>query len=100
MEGLTAEARAVLEKNIDSVLEKPEEREEIYSSTLKEHGIEPNLETILSFITGFLTGLMAQFYVSKYGRFLNADEIGELTELMKRRAFEIRMAFMGTRIEK
>jgi len=99
MGSLTDEARIVLEKNIDNILKKPEAAEEIYSIVLREHGIEPNLETVLSFITGFLTGIMQHFYIVAYNRSLNPNEIKTLIALMKRKAFEMRMAFLETRIK-
>ncbi len=86
MEGLDRKARALLEKMIDGILENPKEREDIYSYVLSEQGIEPNLETILSFIMGFLTGVLQHFHITEYDRYLNPDEISELNELLKRRA--------------
>lgn len=98
MEGLDKDARTVLERNVDDILKKPKGMEETFSSTLRAQGIEPNLETVLSFITGLLLGIVEGIYDCKYDRLMNSDERDELDELLKRRAWEIRQALMSTRI--
>lgn len=99
MKHLDNELRMILEKQFDDVIKEPKEFEEMFRSVLRDQEIEPNLETILSFITGFLTGLIDGLYLQKIGRTLKGKEIFELNELLKRRAFELRQAFMSTRIE-
>lgn len=99
MKDLDDEVRILVEKNIDAIIKKPKEIEEAYRFILREQGIQPNLETILSFITGMLAGIADSFYRFKYERLTNLDEKDELIELLKRRAFELRQAFIGARIE-
>lgn len=94
------DVRIKLEKEVDSILKDPKWVEETFSSALRAQGIEPNLETILSFITGLLVGIADGVYFLKFSRSMNSDEIVELVELLKRRAFEIRQAFISTRIER
>ena len=99
MKKLDNTARIVVEKNIDSMINTPKETEETYRFIIGDQGIEPNLETILSFVTGMLMGVVDGFYYSKYKRLMDNDERNELLELLKRRAFELRQAFISTRIE-
>ena len=99
MKSLDDDIRAVLEKNVDTIVDEPEKAEEALSIALRKQGIEPNLESSLSHATGFLTGLVEGMYIYKFKRHPNPEERDELLELLKRRAFEIRMAFMSTRME-
>jgi hypothetical protein len=92
-------ARVMVEQIIDNIMQDPIVAEETYRFILKKQGIEPNLETILSFITGLLNGAVEGFYTFTHERLLNSDERNRLAELLKRRAFELRQAFMSTRIE-
>jgi len=96
---LDSTARDILEENIDGVLERPEEFEQGYRKVLREMGVEPNLETVLSFISGFLQGLIWDYYLRVKQRNMNPEEIADLTKLMKRRAWELRHAFLLTRVE-
>lgn len=96
---LDDDARVALEANIDDFISKPKDTERAYSIALREQGIEPNLETILAYITGMLTGVVYGVYLWKYERLLKPDELKVLIGLLKRRAFELRLAFMDTRIE-
>ena len=99
MKGLDENARIIVEKNIDSVINEPEQTEKAFRNTLREQGIEPNLETVLSSISGYIEGIVDGFYYHEYNRLMNDDERKELTQLLKRRAFEIRQTFVSTRIE-
>lgn len=99
MEGLTKEARLLVERNIDSIIKDPKSYEEWFSDILREMGIELNLETMVSFSSGFVVGMIQEFYYKTLNRSVNHEETTELYEIMKRRAFEIRMALMTTRIE-
>ena len=99
MAKLDETVRMWLEKEVDIVIKDPKKIEEFFSLILRGQGIEANLETILSFLTGFLTGYIQAMYVIKYGREINPDELLELIKLLKRRAFEMREVFIGTRIE-
>ena len=99
MKSLDKDARIIVEKNIDTLIKYPKRAEKMYRDSLRRQGIEPNLETILSSIAGYIEGLVEGFYNLKHGRALNEDERNELFDLLHRRAFEIRQAFVGTRIE-
>jgi len=96
---LDKEARNWLEREVDSVISDTYSFEAMAKDILSRQGIEPNLETILSFLTGTLTGMVSAHYVAKYKRMPNDAEFLELYSLLKRRAFEMRMAFMNTRVE-
>lgn len=96
---LDEDVRMWLEKEVDKVIKDPKRIEGFYSVILKGQGIEPNLETLLSFLTGALTGYIQAMYVAKYDREPTSEERLELVKLLKRRAFEMRTAFVSTRIE-
>jgi hypothetical protein len=93
-----SEARVAVEQNVDAIIMDALIMEEAFSYTLSMQGIEPNLETLLSFICGGLYGLINGIYHVKHGRSLNSDEAKEVDKLIKRRAWEVRQAFMGTRM--
>ena len=90
--------RLSLEETIDNFIKTPVESEEIVSILLEAQGIEPNLDTILSLIAGTAWGLATGFYLKKYKRIMNKDENIELIQLIKRRAWELREAFIEKRI--
>jgi len=98
--GFDADARRALEQDVDSVLKDPRTVESNSTLLLRGVGIEPSLETILSYITGMITGRVHAIYRTKYNRELNRDEARELIDLLRRRAWEIRQAFIAARIEK
>ena len=99
MTGLDKEARIIVEKNIDSIIKNPKKAEESFRVSLIMQGIQPNLETVLSMITGYIEGLVESNYIVRYNRQMNMDERNNLNELLNRRAFEIRQALLSTRIE-
>lgn len=99
MKDLDPDERSLLEEAIDKILKNPEKTEEDVRWVLRTQGIEPNLETVLSFITGVIYGGLSIFHQFKYKRDLNPDEQAESIQLLKRRAFEMRQVFIGTRIE-
>jgi len=96
---LDDEIRIALEKNIDSILKDPEDHEKTWRSMLIGQGIEPNLETVLSFLIGDLYGLVWGYYIFRHARDMNIEEHKDLIAVLRRRAFELREAFIGTRIE-
>ena len=102
MTGLEEEAVDAVEKNVDSIIKDPKKAERLFSLFLTAQGIESNLETILSFIDGLLLGGVSELYNFKFHKgFLESEEeLLELTNLLKRRAWEMREAFINTRIEK
>ena len=98
MEKLDETVRMWLEREVDKVIKDPKNFENFYSLILQGQGIEANLETVLSFLTGFLTGYIQAMYAVKYDREIKTEELAELIKILKRRAFEMRSAFIGTRI--
>ena len=99
MAGLDKEARSNIEDTVDLLLKDPKKYEVSYSEALKKLGIEPSLETVLSFSSGYILGLTAGHIISRYKRIMKIEEVTEFLNLMKRRAWELRQAFIGTRIE-
>ena len=99
MKGLDRDARSLVEMEIDGALKDSVNYEKNIRTVLRVQGIEPNLETVLSFITGLIWGRLIGFYSSKYHRHLNRGEMREVSQLLKRRAFELRQVFISTRIE-
>jgi len=99
MDSLNNEIRTLVEKEVDNILKKPRKMEDSIRLTLSVQGIEPNLETVLSYITGLILGRVLQVYVSIYNREITHNEMNELIQLLKRRAFELRQTFISTRIE-
>ena len=91
--------RTMIEKMIDSWMKDPKVTEETYRFILEKQGIEPNLETVLSFIAGIIYGASDGAYAVKYERLMNVVERKELIELMNIIIFEIRQALASTRIE-
>jgi hypothetical protein len=94
---LDDEVRLSLEKSIDNFIKTPVESEKTASNILEAQGIEPNLETILSLIAGTALGITFAFYRKKFNRDINRDECIDLIQLIKRRAWELREAFIETR---
>ncbi len=90
--------RLLLEESIDNFINDPVETEKISSIVLEAQGIDSNFDTILSFINGSAWGLTMAFYFSKHKRPMNENESLDFLELMKRRASELRQAFIDTRI--
>lgn len=63
--------RTMIEKMIDSWMKDPKVTEETYRFILKEQGIKPNLETVLSFIAGIILGASDGVYAIKHRRLMN-----------------------------
>jgi hypothetical protein len=97
---LDQDIRSILESNLDAVINDPEKAERAVTYILARQGIEANLETLLGYLTGMISGLISGIYLCKHRRNLNSEEELELTNLLKRRAWEMRQAFIGTRINK
>ena len=91
--------RVYLEEAFDKFIREPKEYEKAYSILLRMQGIEPNLDAILSFISGYMYGCMIAYYIFTYDRKPTPEEDRAFHELMKRRAWELRQAFIATRIE-
>lgn len=90
--------RLNLEKAIDELLSQPMIIEERARTYLIEMGIEPSLETVLSYICGGLMGLVTASSTGRHGSIRDQNIEGAIT-LLKRRAWELRRAFINTRVE-
>ena len=97
--GLDQNARLALENFIDQVLKDPEQYEALIKIVLRSQGIEPTLDSCLSLVAGYSLGGVISFYAVTLKREMNDDEINNYVQLMKRRAWEIRQAFIETRIK-
>lgn len=95
---LDEEIRGAFEKVFDNHLKDPKKTEEVCRIILEVQLIEPNLETILSFIAGQSFGWLNAMYIDKFKRYMNREESFAFIELMRRRAWELREAVMRTRI--
>lgn len=93
------DAKNFLEKYIDAIFKEHEDFEDIFRNILCGQGIEPNLETILSYIIGNVIGFLDGFYLSKHNRTMNVNERKELIDFLKSRAFQLRQAFASTRVK-
>jgi len=91
--------RVALEEAFDSFIREPKKYEKGFSTLLRMVGIEPNLDSILSFISGCMYGCMIAYYRNSYRRSPTKEEYRAFNEWIKRRAWELRQAFIGTRIE-
>jgi hypothetical protein len=92
------DARNIIETNLDTFLKHPKETEMTIRSSLIKQGIEPNLETVLAFLNGLMVGILRGYYIIKVKRSPTPDEEMEYYEVLKRRAMELRSAFIETRI--
>ena len=92
------EIRVKLEEFLDIILSDRDKFKKSFSIVLEDQGIEANLETILSFIAGDTFGVTTGMYHIKHERSMNVDEMSDYLQILKRRAWELRQAFIGTRI--
>lgn len=96
---LDARLRSILETNIDTVMNEPDKSMKAFNLILKDSGIEPNLESVLSAIVGYIYGIADLWYITNYKKNIPDDEFVEVVKLMKRRAWEMRQAFISTYLE-
>lgn len=87
--------RLYIEERIDKILE-GEISEFGAKQMLTDLGIEPNLETSLSFLAGGLFTRAIAMSASKYGKFREKDVDGA-AELLSRRIMEMRQYYLQTR---
>ena len=90
--------RILLEKHIDDVLEDPEVYEEVFKKSLMIMGIEPNLETILAHSTGIIMGRLLTRSRMTAREMNQAKIVQDAWIILRRRAYEMREAFLSTRI--
>jgi hypothetical protein len=91
--------RKIILKNIDNVLENPKQIEKGYCKNIVKLGIEPTLETVLSYFSGLLLGTFIGYYMYRYDRAVTEEEINEFHDLMKRYTGTLRETFLQTRLE-
>lgn len=92
---LYGDARVILEDNINSIIRDPKAKLDFFSGMLRDIGIQSNVESSLSLISGFLWGLVDTYYAIQVGRKMDADETNDFSELLKRWAPEMRLALLG-----
>ena len=98
MPKLDDRVRMIIENDIDGVLEDPVENEQEFKKALAKMGIDPNLETVLSFVSGFLVGqgLINIHNTLKLKKDSEefAEQLNALEQLISRRAWELRDAMI------
>lgn len=99
MESLDDDIRLDIETQIDYIYDEPDEWESLLRGFLKEQGIEPNLETILSMIAGMCLGMAYEQIKEKYDRSWTPEEANAISSLLARRSHELRHRFLSTRLE-
>ncbi|GAH37057.1 unnamed protein product [marine sediment metagenome] len=98
MSELEQDIRLFIEEAIDKCLSKPLEEYETRSKQLASIGIEPNLETVLSYISGLIMGVVVTYtLVEKVNDAEVKTYIKSTRELLERRAWELREAFSRAR---
>jgi len=81
--------RIHIEEMIDSALEDPKGLADHIQSLLLEVGIDPNLETILSFVNGVIFGVVGK----NIRQWEKANETNYVS-IMERRSWELRQAII------
>jgi len=97
---LPNEVKARLEEGIDEWLLNFDEIAEAGMIFLEKIGIEPNLETLLSYTAGVLDSLVGSFIHAQYDRGMNAEEDEEMIELIKRKIPALELKFKAFLREK
>lgn len=98
MKSLDKDVRISIEEQFDDFFENPTKWEEMIGGFLTEQGIEPNLETVLALAIGLTLGQAHQQIKDKFDRSWTDGEAGAISNLLKRRAIELRHLFLSTRI--
>ena len=90
---LPPEAKQNLEEAIDDWLLRFDEIAESESEFLKRIGIEPTLESLLSYTAGILDSIVGGYIHSQYDRGMTEEEDAELIELLKGKIPEFKRKF-------
>lgn len=98
MKPLSEDVRLFIEEQFDHFYNEPDEWLEAASRVLSEQGIEPNLENILSYLVGMTLGEVSEYIKNKFNRAWTNEEARAISELMARRALEIRQQFLSTKL--
>ena len=99
MTSLNPRARRLLERNYDLVCENPSIFEEGCSTILKTRGIETDLEKVVSYVNGFMYGLVECYYNLTLEKTMDEEERKELYLIMRRKDWEIRHSLISARIK-
>ncbi len=97
---LTNEVKERLEEVINEWLLRFDEIAEAELEFLEKIGIEPKLETLLSYTAGVLDSLVGSFIHCLYDRGMTEEEDEEMIELMKRKIPELEIKFKAFLREK
>ena len=89
--------RGALKKSIDNFIRYPQKNKTLITEILKRQGIEPTLEAILSYHTGFLYGIITRQFSRVHERMPNTDERRTITDIIKGRMREMREALVDPR---
>lgn len=84
-----------IEEAIDDWLLNIDEIAEAGMIFLEGIGIEPTLETLLSYTAGVMDSIVGSFIDYHYDRGMTAEEDEELIELIKRKIPELELKFKG-----
>ena len=90
---LPNEVKARLEEGIDEWLLNFDEIAEAGTIFLEKIGIEPNLETLLSYAAGVLDSIVGSFIHAQYDRGMNEEEDEEMIELIKEKIPALELKF-------
>ncbi|MBC8521656.1 MAG: hypothetical protein H8D26_06675 [Methanomicrobia archaeon] len=90
---LPNEVKERLEEGINDCLLNFDEIAEAGMIFLEKIGIEPKLETLLSYTAGVLDSIVGSFIHAQYDRGMNAEEDEEMIELIKRKIPELELKF-------
>jgi len=92
---ITSELRAILERSMDFVLKTPKGALKMSGEVLAAARGRVDLETKMSFVAGIIWGAVLAYYANRLQRDSSRDEYAELLDLVQRRLFEVRLAFLG-----
>ena len=98
LESLDKDIRLFIEKQFDHFYKEPEEWKDVATMVLAEQGIQPNLDTVLSYLVGMTMGEAFQKFKAKFKRTWTNEEARAIANLLARRAFEIRQHFLATQL--
>jgi hypothetical protein len=85
--------KAKLEEGINDWLLNFDEIAEAGMIFLEKIGIEPNLNTLLSYSAGVLDSIVGSFIHAQYDRGMNVEEDEEMIELIKGKIPELELKF-------
>ena len=83
----------MIEHELEAVIARPSQYELDSAFLLQSVSIEPNIEHVLSFLVGYLLGVVDHLVRSQYQRRPTWAETRELVAMLSRRAHKIREAY-------